>query len=63
MARAVRAGNVWVNNYNIIGPHMPFGGFKHSGHGKDLGKAALEGYTQLKNVYVELGDDLLTMFE
>jgi acyl-CoA reductase-like NAD-dependent aldehyde dehydrogenase len=63
VARAVRAGNVWVNNYNIIGPQMPFGGFKHSGHGKDLGKAALEGYTQLKNVYVELGDDILTMFD
>ena len=63
VARAVRAGNVWINNYNIVGPHMPFGGFKHSGHGKDLGRAALDGYTQLKNVYVELGDDILTMFE
>lgn len=63
VARGLRAGIVWINNYNMVTPYTPFGGYRHSGYGKDLGKAALDEYTQVKNVYVELGDEILTLYE
>ena len=53
-ARAVRAGTVWVNTYNMYDAASPFGGYKQSGFGRDLGAAALEGYTQVKSVWVDL---------
>ena len=53
-ARAVRAGTVWVNTYNMYDAASPFGGFKQSGFGRDLGMHALEGYTQVKSVWVDL---------
>jgi aldehyde dehydrogenase (NAD+)/phenylacetaldehyde dehydrogenase len=53
-ARAVRAGTVWVNTYNRYDPGSPFGGFKQSGFGRDLGERALEEYTQTKSVWVAL---------
>lgn len=53
-ARAVRAGTVWVNTYNRYDPGSPFGGFKESGFGRDLGEAALSEYTQAKSVWVAL---------
>ncbi|HEX5436916.1 MAG TPA: aldehyde dehydrogenase family protein [Gemmatimonadaceae bacterium] len=53
-ARAVRAGTVWINTYNMYDAASPFGGFKQSGFGRDLGMHALEGYTQVKSVWVNL---------
>jgi acyl-CoA reductase-like NAD-dependent aldehyde dehydrogenase len=53
-ARSVRAGTVWVNTYNRYDPGSPFGGFKQSGFGRDLGERALEEYTQTKSVWVAL---------
>ncbi|MDT8435558.1 MAG: aldehyde dehydrogenase family protein [Gemmatimonadota bacterium] len=53
-ARAVRAGTVWVNTYNRYDPGSPFGGTKSSGFGRDLGRHALEEYTQAKSVWVAL---------
>ena len=53
-AKAVQAGTVWVNTYNMYDPASPFGGFKQSGFGRDLGVHALEGYTQVKSVWVDL---------
>ncbi|MEJ7809004.1 MAG: aldehyde dehydrogenase family protein [Gemmatimonadaceae bacterium] len=53
-ARAVRAGTVWINTYNMYDAASPFGGFKQSGFGRDLGMHALEGYTQVKSVWVDL---------
>ena len=50
------AGTCWINNYNITPIEMPFGGNKLSGIGRENSLAALEHYTQLKSVYVELGD-------
>ena len=41
-----------VNSHSSVHVEAPFGGFKQSGLGRDLGMAALEGYTELKNVYV-----------
>ncbi len=52
----LQAGVCWINNYNITPVEMPFGGVKQSGMGRENGRAAIEHYTQLKSVYVELGD-------
>lgn len=48
----IQAGTVWVNCHNVLDPAMPFGGFKQSGIGRDLGKAALDGYLETKSVFV-----------
>lgn len=56
MAHRLQAGICWINNYNITPIELPFGGVKQSGLGRENGKAAIEHYTQLKTVYVELGD-------
>jgi len=53
-ARAVRAGTVWINTYNFYDPGAPFGGFKASGFGRDLGTDALDGYLETKTVWVGL---------
>ncbi len=54
VARRLKAGTVWVNTYNIYDPAMPFGGYKQSGFGRELGSAALEHYTQTKSVCIDL---------
>ncbi|MGI9078052.1 MAG: aldehyde dehydrogenase family protein [Gemmatimonadaceae bacterium] len=53
-ARAIRAGTVWINTYNMYDAASPFGGYKQSGFGRDLGMHALEGYMQVKSVWVDL---------
>jgi betaine-aldehyde dehydrogenase len=50
------AGTCWINTYNLTPIAMPFGGYKRSGIGRENGRAALDHYSQLKSVYVELGD-------
>jgi betaine-aldehyde dehydrogenase len=52
----LQAGTCWINNYNITPVEMPFGGYKQSGIGRENGLTTIEHYTQLKSVYVELGD-------
>lgn len=52
----LQAGTCWINNYNITPIEMPLGGYKQSGLGRENGPTAIEHYTQLKSVYVELGD-------
>jgi aldehyde dehydrogenase (NAD+) len=54
VARALRAGTVWVNAYNLFDAALPFGGFKESGFGRELGQAGLELYTEVKSVWVDL---------
>jgi aldehyde dehydrogenase (NAD+) len=54
VARAIRAGTVWINCYNAYDPAAPFGGYKESGFGRDLGRHALENYTETKTVWVGL---------
>ena len=50
LASALRAGTVWINCYNIFDAALPFGGYKQSGWGREMGKDALELYTQTKAV-------------
>jgi betaine-aldehyde dehydrogenase len=52
----LQAGTCWINNYNVTPVEVPFGGYKQSGLGRENHLAAIEHYTQLKSVYVELGD-------
>ncbi|MCY4647715.1 MAG: aldehyde dehydrogenase family protein [Gammaproteobacteria bacterium] len=55
IAREIRAGTVWINTYNQYDSGSPFGGYKQSGFGRDLGyQAALDKYTQVKSVWVAL---------
>jgi phenylacetaldehyde dehydrogenase len=55
LAETLKAGTVWINCYNVFDAAAPFGGYKQSGFGREMGKAALEMYTQLKTVWVNLG--------
>ena len=52
----LQAGTCWINHYNITPVELPFGGVKMSGLGRENGRAAIEHYTQLKSVYVAMGD-------
>jgi aldehyde dehydrogenase (NAD+) len=54
VARALKAGTVWVNCFNQLDPISPFGGYKQSGIGRELGKYAIDLYTQIKSVYIKL---------
>jgi aldehyde dehydrogenase (NAD+) len=54
VANGVRAGTVWVNCYHVLDTRAPFGGFKQSGMGRELGEYALHEYTEVKTVTVKL---------
>jgi aldehyde dehydrogenase (NAD+) len=54
VADSVRAGTVWVNCYNVLDTRAPFGGFKQSGIGRELGEYGLQQYTEVKTVTVKL---------
>jgi len=56
VAARLKAGLCWINNYNVTPIEMPFGGAGESGIGHENSMAALDHYTQLKTVYVELGE-------
>jgi phenylacetaldehyde dehydrogenase len=55
LAQTIKAGTVWINCYNVFDAAAPFGGYKQSGFGREMGKAALEMYTQIKTVWTNLG--------
>jgi acyl-CoA reductase-like NAD-dependent aldehyde dehydrogenase len=52
VSRAVQSGVLSINSHSSVHVEAPFGGFKQSGLGRDLGMAAMEGYSEVKNVYV-----------
>jgi len=56
IANCLQAGIVWINDYNVTPPEVPFGGYKHSGIGRENGLQAIEHYTQVKTIYANLGD-------
>ncbi|WP_422072261.1 betaine-aldehyde dehydrogenase [Tranquillimonas rosea] len=56
VAAAFRAGTTFINHYNVTPVEMPFGAVKMSGFGRENGKAAIEHYSQVKSVYVGMGD-------
>jgi aldehyde dehydrogenase (NAD+) len=56
LLHAIRAGTIWVNNYRVIGHTLPFGGYGHSGIGREMGLAALDAYTEVKSVWIDMGN-------
>jgi len=54
LAAKLRAGTVWINCYNVFDPALPFGGYKQSGWGREMGHEALEHYTEVKSVCAAL---------
>jgi acyl-CoA reductase-like NAD-dependent aldehyde dehydrogenase len=53
VANALEAGTVWVNTYNHITCQAPFGGFKMSGQGREYGQYGIEGFLEIKTVYIK----------
>ena len=54
LAKKIRAGTVWINCYNVFDASLPFGGYKQSGWGREMGHEALEAYTEVKAVTAQL---------
>ena len=54
VARKLQAGTVWINTYNVYDTAAPFGGYKQSGFGREMSAHAIEHYTQVKSVWVDL---------
>jgi acyl-CoA reductase-like NAD-dependent aldehyde dehydrogenase len=54
IVRRLKAGTVWVNAYNLYDVALPFGGYKQSGFGRELGAVALDNYTEVKSVWLSL---------
>jgi aldehyde dehydrogenase (NAD+) len=54
LAHALKAGTIWINCYDVFDAGAPFGGYKMSGQGRELGERGLDAYTEWKTVYVSL---------
>ncbi len=55
LAAELRAGSIWINTWGDTDPASPFGGYKQSGHGREMGKDAIDLYTEVKSVWVRYG--------
>ncbi len=55
VSRQLKAGTVWINTYGLMDAALPFGGYKSSGFGRELGKHAIEHYTEVKTVWLNMG--------
>jgi acyl-CoA reductase-like NAD-dependent aldehyde dehydrogenase len=62
VAMGVETGRMWVNNYNSLPAHAPFGGYKKSGIGRETHKMMLEHYTQKKNIFISLTEDKVGLY-
>jgi len=62
VSRALRFGTVWVNDFNVYFVQAPWGGYRQSGIGRELGRAGLEEYTELKHLYRNLAPKTLDWF-
>jgi aldehyde dehydrogenase (NAD+) len=58
VSNALQSGTVWINSINALSMQVPFGGFKSSGVGRELGEYGLEGYTNIKAVHINLGQKM-----
>ena len=54
IAKSIRAGTVWVNCYNVFDAALPFGGYKQSGWGREMGHSALDNYLETKSVCISI---------
>jgi acyl-CoA reductase-like NAD-dependent aldehyde dehydrogenase len=55
LAAAIEAGNIWINTWGNVHSASPYGGYKMSGYGREMGFAVMQEYTQIKSVWVSLG--------
>jgi len=55
VAKRIRAGTVWINDWHLLNPRAPFGGYKQSGSGRELGMYGLREYTHVKHIHVDQG--------
>jgi aldehyde dehydrogenase (NAD+) len=62
VASRIHAGTVWINDYHLISAEAPFGGYKQSGIGRELGTWGLAEYTEVKHIHVNLSPDRKTRF-
>lgn len=62
VARAIETGRMWINNYNNLPAHAPFGGYKKSGIGRETHKVILEHYTQMKNIFISLSEEKVGLY-
>jgi acyl-CoA reductase-like NAD-dependent aldehyde dehydrogenase len=53
-AQQLQSGSVWINDYDVVCNQAPFGGYKQSGHGRELGRYGLEEYYEVKTVVIKL---------
>lgn len=58
VARRIRAGTVWINDHHMVSHRVPFGGYKQSGLGRELGPDALDAYTEFKHIHLDLSERL-----
>ena len=52
LARKMETGTVWINEYHLLNPGMPFGGYKQSGIGREMGSEGIHGYLEVKHLWV-----------
>lgn len=62
VARAIETGRMWINNYNNLPAHAPFGGYKKSGIGRETHKVILDHYTQMKNIFISLSEEKVGLY-
>ncbi len=62
VAAGLRAGTVWINDFNIYFVQAPWGGYKQSGQGRELGKPGLEEYTEVKHIYQNHANESVNWF-
>lgn len=55
MARRMRTGTVWINDWHMLSPEAPFGGYRQSGVGREFGIEGLREYTEVKRIHVDQG--------
>ena len=59
----MRMGTVWINDFNVYFPHAPWGGYKQSGIGHELGKLGLDEYTETKHIFHNLAPAAINWFQ
>ncbi len=62
VAREVETGRMWINNYNNLPAHAPFGGYKKSGIGRETHKVILDHYTQMKNIFISMSENKVGLY-
>ena len=62
VAKRIRAGTIWINDYHLINAEAPFGGYKQSGIGRELGEWGLKEYTEVKHIHLPLNNERRSKF-